>query len=554
MSIQNIKIKKHTLFYSKKETWWLIGFSMILAGGVLAEPQILTSFLIDGDLSGMWLIWTILIGIAFGKVFFAHLWHRLPLKTENELILFRFSGKGAKYLHIFRSIYVGAVVAPLSLSMAFLAFGRVLSDISGISLQQAIWITLGYITIGTFFNSLRERLRFDFVFFIIFIASLVFILFSLNNSLGSYVDISNAISSSKLSFKLFPDVKSTGFSAFLVFILIQWWSANIIDLPSMTGQKLMAAQNQRTIVQSIILPQILFAVFFIAISSIPFYILLIEPSALHGISGEAAFLKIFTHSLHGASRWVVLLFFLMPFTAITQNYQNWSGSLLVQNLYKHHINPHATDNALRHVGIAVMIFIVSAAAIIALFNSSIVSVVKYIFTITAGVGPVFILRWYWHRINAWTQLTAMVVSLVYPTLFDAAYNNIPAFNLLLSQLMHTLNMEYYPLKIILLTILVCLTWITVMYSTNPTAISTLEKYVTAVKPGGVWPFANAGRIMLVPRLALALLLSTSSVLNFVVLWQFVTGFYTQAVMLFCISIIILILAYHLMKKVNLQNG
>ena len=227
MSIQNIKIKKHTLFYSKKETWWLIGFSMILAGGVLTEPQILTSFLIDGDLSGMWLIWTILIGIAFGKVFFAHLWHRLPLKTENELILFRFSGKGAKYLHIFRSIYVGAVVAPLSLSMAFLAFGRVLSEISGISLQQAIWITLGYITIGTFFNSLRERLRFDFVFFIIFIASLVFILFSLNNSLGSYVDISNAISSNKLSFKLFPDVKSTGFSAFLVFILLQWWSANI---------------------------------------------------------------------------------------------------------------------------------------------------------------------------------------------------------------------------------------------------------------------------------------------------------------------------------------
>ncbi|HCY00424.1 MAG TPA: hypothetical protein DG754_09825 [Bacteroidales bacterium] len=301
--------KKHNLFYSKKESWWLIGFSMILAGGILTEPQILTSFLLEGDLSGMWLIWTMLIGAAFRQVFFAHLWHRLPIKTENEFILFRFSGKGAKWLHIFRSIYVGAIVAPLMLSMAFLAFGRVLAEIMDISLQLSIGCIVGFILIGTLFNSLRERLRFDFAYFIIFILSLVFIVFSLYQNLGSFTDISDAIHNSRFDFRLIPEVKTKSFTTFLVFILLQWWSAKIIDLPSMTGQKLMAAQNQRTIVQSIILPRILFAIFFIAISIIPFYILLLDEPNLLAANGEAAFLKIFTHTLHGPSKWVVLLFF-----------------------------------------------------------------------------------------------------------------------------------------------------------------------------------------------------------------------------------------------------
>jgi Na+/proline symporter len=543
-----------SLFYSSGETWWLIGFSMILAGSILTEPQILTAFLLKGDLSGMWLVWTMIIGSAFGKVFFAHLWHRLPVKTENELILFRFSGKGAKWLHIFRSIYVGGIVAPLSLSMAFLAFGRVLAEFTGISVRYAIIVILVYILIGTFFNSLRERLRFDFAYFIVFILSLVFIIFSLNKNLGTYADISRVIETSDVDFRLIPSINSGSFSAFLVFILVQWWSANIIDLPSMTGQKLMAAESQRTIVRSIILPQILFAVFFIAISSIPFFILLLDESILQVANGETAFVKIFTNSVQGPGKWVVLLFFLMPFTAITQNNQNWSGSLLVQNLYKYYLKPQASEKQLQQTGILVMIFVVVVAATIAIFNNSIVAIVKYIFTITAGVGPVFILRWYWHRINAWTQLSAMIASLIYPTIFDIAYTNIPTFTYVLDHAMSTLNVDYFPLKIVLLTIAVCTTWILIMYNTKPTEELTLAEYVKAVKPGGWWPFKNAGKVYFGKRLATALLLALGSILNFIVLWKFMSGHYVLAIILFVFSVIVLLLAYYLLKRINLQNG
>lgn len=545
---------RHNLFYSRHETWWLIGFSMILAGGILTEPQILTSFLLQGDLSGMWVVWTMIIGMAFGKVFFAHLWHRLPVKTENELILFRFSGKSARWLHIFRSVYVGAIVAPLMLSMAFLAFGRVLAEVAGINLQLAIGGVLAYILLGTFFNSLRQRLRFDFAYFIIFIIALLFILISLYHNLGTLTDISLAIQNSEFEFKLIPSPTSEGFTSFLVFVLLQWWSANIIDLPSMTGQKLMAAQSQKTIVKSIILPQILFSAFFIGISIIPFYVLILDHSVLQSTNGEGAFLKIFTSSFTGSAKWVVLLFFLMPFTAITQNSQNWSGSLLVQNLYKHHININANEKELRHIGLLVMVFVVVVAATIAMLNNSILSVIKYIFTITAGVGPVFILRWYWHRINGWTQLSAMVVSLIYPTLYDLAFTYIPSFAYLLNLTMQAISLDYFALKILLLTVMVCATWITVMYCTKPTPRATLERYVRAVQPGGWWPVNNAGKVNLVSRTAAAVLLTSAGIMNFIVLWKVATEFYIMALLLFLLSIIILLLAYHLLKMINLQNG
>jgi solute:Na+ symporter, SSS family len=543
-----------SLFYSSGETWWLIGFSMILAGGMLTEPQILTSFIINGDLSGMWLIWSGIIGVSFGRVFFAHLWYRLPVNTENEFILFRFSGTGARWLHIFRSLYVGGIVAPLMLSMIFIAFGRVLSEIAGVSFPIAIGIILGYILVGTFFNSLRERLRFDFIYFIIFILCLVFIILSLLKNLGSISDLTIAINSSAIEFKLIPQQKTEGLNTFLIFVLVQWWSASIIDMPSLTGQKFMAAQSQQSIVKSIILPQILFAIFLITISIIPFYVLLLDKSNQLSSNGEIAFLNIFTQTFSGNSKWVVLLFYFLPFTAISQNNQNWCGSLLVQNFYNYYINPRATEKQLIKTGILVMIFVVLVAALISLLNNSILSIVKYIFTITAGVGPVFILRWYWHRINAWTQLTAMVVSLIFPTLYDLAYANIPAFTQMLDSAMSSLSIEYFPLKIVLLTIMVCATWITVMYSTKPTEKETIEKFVRALRPGGVWRIKDSGNVMFPKRIVTALLLTLANLLNFVVIWKIVTGFYLLGAFLFVISVIVLLLAYYLLKRLNLQNG
>jgi hypothetical protein len=201
-----------------------------------------------------------------------------------------------------------------------------------------------------------------------------------------------------------------------------------------------------------------------------------------------------------------------------------------------------------------MMFIAIVASVIAMLNNSILDVVKYILTITAGVGPVYILRWYWHRINGWTQLTAQVVSLIYPTLYDLAYKYIPAFTNSINWVMESINMGYFPLKIVLLTIAVCTTWIAVMLLTKPTDKKTLSQFVSTLKPGGWWNIKASGKIHFGKRFTTALLMMSGSVLNFVVLWKLVSGKYAAALLLFVLCIFLLILSYYLLKRINTKHG
>ncbi|HPQ35930.1 MAG TPA: hypothetical protein PK563_15655, partial [Tenuifilaceae bacterium] len=260
-----------SLFFSSKETWWLIGFSMIISGGMLTIPQIITSFVVKGNLEGMWIIWAGFLGTAFGKAFFAHLWHRVPVKTENELILYRFSGRGSKILHAFRSLYVGGIIAPLGLSMVFLAFGRIVSFTLGCSVNAGILFSLGFVVVATFFNSLRQRLRLDTIYLAILVVSLIVIVYFILINIGSLNDLQLKINQSNLGYRLFPQMGSRAFTAFLVFFLVQWWSASIIDFPNITGRKLMSAGSMNAITRSIVLPSLMFSVFTLIIISIPLF-------------------------------------------------------------------------------------------------------------------------------------------------------------------------------------------------------------------------------------------------------------------------------------------
>jgi len=183
------KLSTH-LFYSKNESWWLIGFSMVLAGGIMMEPQLICAALLNGQLSDMWLFWSATIGAAFSVSFFAHLWRNVPVKTENEFLFFRFSGKGARVLHQFRSLYLGLIIIPFLISFSVLAFAKIFCFIVGIELQLAIGILTVALVILTFFNSLKSRLRMDFVLFVVFMILFLIIVITLFYNTGGLSHLS----------------------------------------------------------------------------------------------------------------------------------------------------------------------------------------------------------------------------------------------------------------------------------------------------------------------------------------------------------------------------
>jgi hypothetical protein len=114
--------------------------------------------------------------------------------------------------------------------------------------------------------------------------------------------------------------------------------------------------------------------------------------------------------------------------------------------------------------------------------------IKFFFSISAGVGPVFIARWFWWRVNAWCQLSAMLSSLVYTLIYDFCTNHFITFKNFTITLSDALNISDFYTKLIILTFSVIITWITVAYLTPSDKIQNLKKFYSAVKPGGIWPW------------------------------------------------------------------
>ncbi|NBU81194.1 MAG: hypothetical protein EBS55_06070 [Flavobacteriaceae bacterium] len=540
------------LFYTKNEQWWLIGFSMLMASSIMIEPQLICAALAKGQLSDMWLYWSAIIGSSFSVSFFAHLWRKVPVKTENEFLFFRYSGKGAMILHSFRSLYLGLLVIPFLISFSVLAFSKIVCFIIGIELRVAIILATLLLVLLTFFNSLKSRLRMDFVLFIVFMTLFFIISYSLFNHTGGVSHLAATVQSSKINFSIIPSTGSKTFNAFIVFIMVQWWSASILDYPDMNGQKLMATNSSNDLAKSVFLPSLFLILYRVVLFTLPF--LAVCYGFTNGITdSELAFTKLFVKVLPSWMLVLVIALFLIPFISLAQNMQNWGGSLLIENFYKHAINPRVSDGNAKKMGIVAMIYIVVVAGGISIYAENLAGITKYLFAITAGVGPVFMFRWYWWRINAWSQLSAMVAALVYPPILDALFEHNAAVNHFINSIEHTYNIEYYPIKIIILTIVVCTTWLLVTFLTTPTDSKTLETFATTIKPGGFWKkFADSGKTFSKLRLFAWSLQTGNGFLLYFIFWHFLVGNYVLFVGLLLLFVLGFFISYKLIHKANRQ--
>ena len=547
---RNSKKLISNLFYAKNESWWLIGFSMLLASGIMIEPQLICSSLAKGKLSDMWLYWSATIGSAFSVSFFAHLWRKVPVKTENEFLFFRYSGKGATILHSFRSFYLGLLIIPFLISFSVLAFCKIFCFIVGIELQLAIILVTLLLILLSFSNSFKHRLRMDFVLFIVFILSFLTISISLFQNTGGLIHLASTIQSSKTNFNIIPSIGTKTFNAFIVFMLVQWWSASILDYPDMNGQKLMATQTSKDLLKSVFFPSLFLVLFRVLMFTFPFMAVCYGYAS--GTSdSELAFTSLFVDVLPTWMLVLVVVVFIIPFISFVQNTQNWGGALLIENFYKHTINPNLSDAKAKKIGILAMIYIVLAAGGIAIYAESLIGISKYLFAITAGVGPVFMLRWYWWRINAWSQLSAMLAALIYPPVLDWFYDNNKVIHELLIGLEHHFNIDYYPIKIIILTLAVCFTWLAITFLTAPTEGKVLQTFAATIKPGGFWkPFHNSGKTFSKLRLAAWLLQTGNGFLLYFIFWNFLTANYVLFIGLLLLFILSFFVSYKLIQKAN----
>lgn len=537
------------LFSANNEAWWNIGFSMLMSSGLIIEPQLLCSALEKGNLSSMWIYWSSFIGSSFGLCFFAHLWQKVPVQTENEIIFYRYSGKGARLLHFFRSLYLGLLIIPFLLAFSLLGISNVLSYVLQISTKQALWGLFFILTIFTFFNSFWRILRIDFILFISFITVLGVLLFLLYMQLG-IPSLGASIKQQQL--QLFPKTGTVAFSVFLGYVMVQWWSASILDFPDMNGQKLLAASSWKAVVKSFFIPQLLVFLCKFVLFVLPFVAVL--QGYTKGIENqELAFSALFVSTLPHWAFGLVVVFFMIPFLSFIQNNQNWAGSLLVANFYSYYLDPKMTAKKELYLGKAVMLYTLLAGILISFQFDSLLTMVQYLFAITAGVGPVFMLRWYWWRINAWTQLSAMLAGIVYPILYVLMDKNWASFHQLIQHIQVHIQLDAYLMQLLLLTLAVTFTWVFVCFITPPTKESQVHEFVHAVRPGGFWPKQQHNfSAFFGIRLGAWALKTASGFAMYLTFWHFILENYLAMGLFFVLFILSFMGSYGLLSKANKQ--
>ena len=358
----------------KKFSSFLIIGALIPSSGLFVVNSLFASSANNSEL--LVLYFQSVIAVVFGAVFFAPAWGRMPLKTEGELIPYRFIGKGTVSLSKFRGLYLGLLILPLAKAVSIQPLSEYLFSDSS-SQHNFKLFTLALLVLNIFFNTLYNRIRID---ALIGYSTLLVAIFYLVIQLASGSSFSSHPENHLATWANDLNLKTVLFSIGLL-----WWFATIVDLPDMRGQLLLTLKNGNKSRRNMIF-SFLIAYFIQGI-------LLTFPLIYHSTS-DWSWLN---------SMFIVFIIFNAYQAMFSANH--WGASLIYAGVIRPMLS---NDNNEKAIGMGSM-FVGLVITSLWLFAGKTTSeLFAAIFLFTAGVGPVFIARWFWSKVNAQTVLSAMI--------------------------------------------------------------------------------------------------------------------------------------------------
>jgi Na+/proline symporter len=492
------KVKGSIFKSNQKVTWWISGLSLYMLYLSVDQGQLISGIISEHGMQGMWMVWAGNLGVFVVPLVFAPLWHKLNLSTDNQFILFRFPGKAGAWLHRFRAIYVGGLVVTLAVSFHLIGFARVIQVFYGLSPFQSTCIGGGIMLLFAIKNVFDIKLKLDVLHTILFIISFFAVVFFVGKAFIFEKDWMKFLVDHPAKRSLFPTDSSAWFSMF-IYLGVQWWSCYLFDGGGAETSRFTAVKTPKDAIKAGLTP--------ILISFLLSFFMVIHVVALlgyskHSMPGELAYVSSLFNLLPSYSKDIVFLGFFAMFITTAESLLNWGASFLVIDAWNGWLNPNKKQKEHRAFSIVMMLALSLLSVLVALNVSNLLDLIKITFSISAGVAPLFILRWIWFRINAWSQLTAMLSSGVFTLAYPYLHENSP--------------LRQFPLeesRILVVTILTTLTWITVtLISSNQT--KTVEEKLLPI---------IGSRKQLIYRLSMAILLGITLTYCTYIIWQIILG-------------------------------
>jgi len=488
----------------RKMPWWLLGVSMVATTFAADTPGLITNIIREknGGVFGNWVWWAMLLTGMLTVFFYAKLWRKSGVTTDLEFYELRYSGKAASFLRGFRAVYLGVVFNVITMAGVCLAGNKIGFVLFGLQPYQTLLIAGAVTVIYSSLGGLRSVLLTDFFQFIIAMIGSVWATIYIVN-LPQIGGLSNLISHPNLEGRLdfLPDFNNAELliSVLILPLAVQWWSTWYPGAEPGGGgyiaQRMLAAKDEKNATWAVLF----FNFAHYALRPWPWILvglasLIIFPTleSLHlafpelssdYIGHDIAYSAMLTFLPVGLLG-LVATSLIAAFMSTLSTQLNWGASYIVNDIYKRFINPKATNKQEVTLGRITTGSLMIMAGLLSLVYENAKEVFDLMLLIGAGTGLLFILRWFWKRINPYSEIAAMAISFF-----------IALFFFVNGKLAHPFIEISGHEKLLWSIFITTLGWITVTLLTKPEKKETIDKFeqlVFADKNGEIKKFENFG--------------------------------------------------------------
>ncbi|MFP4555592.1 MAG: sodium:solute symporter family protein [Bacteroidales bacterium] len=477
--------------------WYIAGTSMVATTFAADTPLAITELVAESGIAGNWLWWNMVFGGMLTVFFFARLWRRAGILTDCELVNIRYSGPSARFLRGFRAIYIGVIMNVVVLAWVNLAmvkilwvmfpeltfFGQEQFNILGINISSHLMLVGGLMLFVAFYSALSGlwgvSLTDSFQFIIAMLGCIVLAVFALRHpDVGGITGLKAQLPDSVFTF--FPEVGKTqgsatgqvltlSLTAFITYLGVQWWASWYPGAEPGGGgyvaQRMMSAKDEK----HSLMATLWFQIAHYAIRPWPWIIVALATLVLYPDASDKGATYVMVIRDVMPTGWLGLLMaaFLAAYMSTMASQMVWGTSYIVNDFVRPFIKPNATEKYYVKVSRITTFVLMLFSLIVTTQFSKISDAWRFILACSGGIGLVLILRWFWWRINAWSEISAMLAPfLVYPWL--KVYT----------------NLEFEPILLITVGVSTVI-WILVTYFTPPSDMETLKDFYRKVHPGGI---------------------------------------------------------------------
>jgi SSS family solute:Na+ symporter len=469
--------------------WWLAGTSMVATTFAADTPLAVTGMVARGGIAGNWLWWSFVASGMLTVFFYARLWRRCGVMTDIEFTEVRYAGKPAAFLRGFRALYLGIPINCIVLGWVNLAMVKILTLTLGVTRVEALLIVLGMIAVTSLISTMSGLwgvLVTDLFQFFIKMTMVTVLAFAAIHAVGgmdglkmklALLDQSRGVlpggHGSVLSF--IPDLNSPWMPmiTFLVYISLNWWATWYPGAEPGGGgyiaQRMFSAKDEK----HSLLATLWFNIAHYAIRPWPWVLVALASLVLFpGLQDpETGYVRVMIAYLPASLRGLMLAAFAAAYMSTIATQLNWGASYIVNDFYRRFLRPSAPDHHYVMVSKAATVLLTIISAVVTFYMTSIAGAWKLLIVTGAGTGLVLLLRWFWWRINAWSEVSAMATAFATSVALQV-WGGLDSDK----------PVDFAWIMIITVAV-TTVVWLSVTFLTKPESPQTLLKFYTRARPG-----------------------------------------------------------------------